>query len=262
MGMGEWEPCTCQPDRPNCPACTGAEHPCLLCKQEPPRPRDGWWFISVGAGPASYARRAELKALHLRWDPAAREWSGIVLGSDIGALEGLGLAVEVWQRLPDASLRGGGPRDSDSLAAGPPEGRRSPPVLQPRRHRVLAGHGGHGPPGPRGGRAGPPPAAREEPGPLGGSKSVNLPRCTGPCGPHDRQLRQAPTRNQTLSAHGELEAGGTFLRRVNATRTMTTTAMAATPTMRTTTPSRKAGFPQPDPVHDKEEHTHGPFQPL
>ena len=83
---------------PELPRLHRAEHPCRLCQQEPPRPRDGWWFISVGAGPASYAHRAELKALHLRWDPAAREWSGVVLGSDIGALEQLGLTIEVRKR--------------------------------------------------------------------------------------------------------------------------------------------------------------------
>ena len=128
--MGVWEPCTCQPDRPNCPACSGAEHPCLLCKPEPPRPRDGWWFISVGAGAASYAHRAELKALHLRWDPAAREWSGVVLGADIGALEGLGLAVEVRQRRqPREPVAPGQKRDhakaSTEAYAGQAEGRVS-----------------------------------------------------------------------------------------------------------------------------------------
>ena len=57
-----------------------------------------YYLVSVGAGPASYDRRSELKALHLRWDSAAREWTGVVLGSDIATLEGLGLGVEVRQR--------------------------------------------------------------------------------------------------------------------------------------------------------------------
>lgn len=76
---------------------------------EPPTPRVGWWLISVGAGPASYEHRAELKSLHLRWDPAAREWSGIILGEDIATLEGLGLAVEVRQRREPREPEGSAP---------------------------------------------------------------------------------------------------------------------------------------------------------
>ena len=61
----------------------------------PVRELGAYYLVSVGAGPASYAHRAELKALHLRWDPTAREWSGVVLGSDIPSLENLGLMVSV-----------------------------------------------------------------------------------------------------------------------------------------------------------------------
>ncbi len=131
MGMGVWVPCTCQPDRLNCPACSGAIPPCLLCEPKPPRrPTDGWWFISVGAGPASYAHRAELKALHLLWDPAAREWFGAVLAADIGALEQLGLTIEVRKRqAPREHVAPAGKRDhakaSAEASAGRAEGRVS-----------------------------------------------------------------------------------------------------------------------------------------
>ena len=62
---------------------------------DPVRELGTYYLVSVGAGPASYAHRAELKALHLRWDPTAREWTGVVLGSDIPSLENLGLMVSV-----------------------------------------------------------------------------------------------------------------------------------------------------------------------
>ena len=71
----------------------GAEAPPV-----PAREPRAYYLVSVGAGPVSYDHRSELKALHLRWDPNAREWTGVVLGSDIGTLEGLGLGVEVRQR--------------------------------------------------------------------------------------------------------------------------------------------------------------------
>ncbi len=61
----------------------------------PVRELGAYYLVSVGAGPASYDHRSELKALHLRWDPTAREWSGVVLGSDIPSLENLGLMVSV-----------------------------------------------------------------------------------------------------------------------------------------------------------------------
>ncbi len=85
-----------------------------------------YYLVSVGAGPASYDHRSELKALHLRWDPNAREWSGVVLGSDIGTLEGLGLLVEVRSgsvsrpslpRGPSAPGRQRAPRDAQGGSA-------------------------------------------------------------------------------------------------------------------------------------------------
>ncbi len=82
----------------------GAEAPSV-----PARETGAYYLVSVGAGPASYDHRSELKALHLRWDPAAREWSGIVLGEDIATLEGLGLAVEVRQRRQPREPKGSAP---------------------------------------------------------------------------------------------------------------------------------------------------------
>ncbi|MDE1819978.1 MAG: hypothetical protein KGJ23_11415 [Euryarchaeota archaeon] len=91
-----------------------------------------YYLVGVGAGPASYAHRAELKALHLRWDPVAREWTGVVLGSDIPSLESLGLVVMVRS----------GVAPLPSLPRGPSvPGRRQPRDPQgsaPRRPRDHA----------------------------------------------------------------------------------------------------------------------------
>ncbi len=97
-----------------------------------------YYSVSVGAGPASYEHRGELKALHLRWDPNAREWSGVVLGSDIPSLESLGLVVMVRSGAEPSRRRGHVPDSSPAGLAGAESsfGNRAPVSRLVSRRRV------------------------------------------------------------------------------------------------------------------------------
>ncbi len=76
----------------------------------PVRELGEYYLVSILAGRETYAFRDMLKALHLRWSPIEREWTGVVLGPDVSTLRELGLAVEVRDGpAPGGSSRGGAP---------------------------------------------------------------------------------------------------------------------------------------------------------
>ena len=86
------------------------EEPVLNGPVTPVRELGEYYLVSILAGRETYAYREKLKALHLRWSPLEREWTGVVLGPDISTLRELGLAVEVRDGpAPGGSSRGGAP---------------------------------------------------------------------------------------------------------------------------------------------------------
>ena len=86
------------------------EEPVLNGPVTPVRELGEYYLVSILAGRETYAYREKLKALHLRWSPLEREWTGVVLGPDISTLRELGLAVEVRDGpSPGGSSRGGAP---------------------------------------------------------------------------------------------------------------------------------------------------------